>query len=119
MSVDSYSLRELEAVFMKRIDDTHRQEVDAIAAADGLMFMCPKCYEANGGPVGTHQVMCWFEGKVPDTEVPGPGRWTPAPPDATIDNLSFVPSATKSCSVMLTGGCQWHGMVTNGRATLK
>lgn len=112
----SYSLRELEAVFVWRIDDRHHREVDTLAEADGLRFMCPKCFADNAGPVGTHLVMCWFVGRVPDDEMPGPGRWTPI--GTSLDDLTFVPSEGRSHSVLLTSGCRWHGFITNGRAAL-
>lgn len=88
--------------------------VDTLAEADGIQFLCPKCFAAHGGPRGTHRVICWFEGKVADGVEPGPGRWNPK--GTGIDDLSFVPGA-KSNSVLLQGGCNWHGFVTNGDAT--
>ncbi len=91
------------------------QEVGQLAEADGLEFLCPKCYVANGGEVGTHRVICWFVCKVPDDVRPGPGRWTPQ--GTGLNDLSFVPSEGRSHSVLLTGGgCAWHGFVTDGKA---
>ena len=87
---------------------------DALGNADGLIFLCPKCFQMNGGSVGTHSVICWFEGKVSDDVGPKPGRWNPV--GTGIDDLSFVPGR-KSHSVALLGGCHWHGFVTNGDAT--
>jgi hypothetical protein len=90
-------------------------DVATLAEADGLSFLCPKCFAENRGPVGTHTVICWFEGKVPDDAVPGPGRWNPV--GTGLDDLSFVPGK-RSPSVLLTGdGCAWHGFVTAGDAT--
>lgn len=86
-----------------------------ISVADGLMFLCPKCFSANGGPVGTHSVICWFVGRVPDDIDPKPGRWTPS--GTCLDDVTFVPSEGRSCSVLLTGGCGWHGFVASGDAT--
>lgn len=92
----------------------HRYVQD-LKEAHGIMFLCPKCYAANGGPVGTHMVICWFEGRVPDDAVPGPGRWTPS--GAGFDDLTFIPGETrKAVSVALTGGCAWHGFIANGEA---
>jgi len=90
-------------------------DVDTLAAADGVWFLCPKCFAANGGPVGTHGVICWFVGKVADDVDPKPGRWTPT--GTGLQDLTFVPSAGRSQSVLLTGGCLWHGYVANGEAT--
>jgi hypothetical protein len=89
--------------------------VDTLIEADGVMFLCPKCFVENSGPVGTHRVICWFVGKVPDDVVPKPGRWTPTGTD--LHDLTFVPSAGRSHSVLLTGACGWHGFVVNGGAS--
>ncbi len=103
-----------------RVDVTgpreHMAFVDTIAKADGLLFLCPKCFAKNGGPVGTHSVLCWFVGKVPDDLDPKPGRWTPS--GSGMEDLTFIPSAGRSHSVLLTGdSCKWHGFVANGDAT--
>ena len=90
------------------------EEVDALEKADGVWFLCPKCMIANGGVVGTHTVICWFVGKVPDEVDPKPGRWTPT--GTGLQDLTFVPSEGRSHSVLLTGGCGWHGFVANGDA---
>jgi hypothetical protein len=89
--------------------------VETIAEADGVWFLCPKCFADNGGPVGTHAVICWFVGKVADDVDPKPGRWTPT--GTGLHDLTFVPSAGRSNSVLLTGGCGWHGFVANGSAS--
>lgn len=86
--------------------------VNTIGDADGIRFLCPKCY---GIAAGVHSVICWFEGRVPDDVRPGPGRWTPA--GSTYADLSFVPGPRGSASVQLKGGCAWHGFVTNGNVT--
>jgi hypothetical protein len=90
-------------------------EVDTLAEADGVWFLCPKCYAEKGGAVGTHTVICWFVGKVPDDIDPKPGRWTPT--GTGLSDLTFVPSEGRTQSVLLTGGCGWHGFVVNGDAT--
>ncbi len=89
-------------------------DVDTLADADGVWFLCPKCFAANGGREGTHGVICWFVGKVPDDVAPKPGRWTPT--GSGLHDLTFVPSAGRTQSVLLTAGCQWHGFVVNGDA---
>lgn len=90
--------------------------VETIAEAQGVRFLCPKCFAANGGSVGTHGVLCWSRSRgVPDDARPGPGRWK-------LDGTSFEdltlnadpPSWARS--VALAGGCAWHGHVTNGDA---
>jgi hypothetical protein len=99
------------------VDETRRRHEPALtpATADGVQFLCPKCYAANRGPVGTHTVLCWFVGKVPPDAGPGPGRWTPQ--GADLAALTFIPGfPPRPCSVKLTGGCGWHGYVRDGRA---
>jgi hypothetical protein len=88
----------------------------SLAEADGIMFLCPKCYAANGSSRGTHRVLCWFRGKVPDTLDPKPGRWTPS--GTGLSDLTFIPGAPPmAVSVLLTSGCGWHGHIVNGDAT--
>jgi hypothetical protein len=109
------SLRQLEAGFVRRdvrSDATYHIRVDSPAEADGVIFMCPKCFAENGGGVGTHPVLCWFVGKVPDDADPKPGRWHPS--GNGLDDLTFV--GPGAASVLLTGGCGWHGFVKNGAA---
>jgi hypothetical protein len=89
----------------------YRYPVDTLAEAHGISFLCPKCIGEHGG----HSVVCWFEGRVPDDEEPGPGRWNPT--GTGYSDLSFVPGA-KSNSVQLRGGCNAHFLVTNGLVKL-
>jgi hypothetical protein len=123
------SLRDLKAKFLRH---ETRQEIswdkrtpgglrtylvptETLAEAHGVSFLCTLCFQANGGSVGTHSVICWFRGRVPDDVPPGPGRWTPA--GDTLDTLSFVPGDPPLAhSVLLLGGCNWHGFVVNGSA---
>lgn len=105
-------LRLLQASFVRRTD-VGWEMIDEIAGADGVHFLCPRCFRANGGEVGTHWMLCWFEDKVPDDIAPGPGRWKPQ--GTTIDTLSFVPGK-KTCSVQV--GNHLHGTVTAGAFTV-
>lgn len=107
-------LADLDPQFLKHAPEEGRGvmlHVDTLAEADGISFLCPKCFAANGGPVGTHSVICWFEDRVPEDLQPGPGRWNPV--GTGYADLSFVPGK-KSHSVLLLGGCAWHGFVTSG-----
>lgn len=76
--------------------------------ADGIKFLCPKCYAAKDGPVGVHSVICWRP-RVPQTVQPKPGRWEFHGTD--FANLSLVAG---SSSVLLKGGCNAHFFVTGG-----
>lgn len=105
-------LRQLEAQFLRYAAPTPEEPhethhyVDTLAEADGIMFLCPKCYPG-------HMVICWFVGKVPDHVTPKPGRWNPQ--GTGLDDLTFVPPG--STSVLLLGSCNWHGFVKDGDAT--
>lgn len=103
-------LTELKPQFLARVSDGHRRYVDTIGEAQGVMFLCPRCYRANA-EAGTHYVMVWFRGRgVPDTEVPGPGRWGAS--GGGYADLTLSPSIQ-----LLGGGCDWHGFVQNGETT--
>ncbi|SRR5260221_5112031 len=79
--------------------------------ADGVLFLCPACFVANGGPIGTHSVLCWFSGRpVPPDATPGPGRWLAS--GSSLVDLTLTPSVHLSGE----GGCQWHGWVKDGDA---
>jgi len=106
-------LSELEAQLLRRVDSgTYSTAPIPLAEADGVMFLCPGCYRKNVGPVGTHSILCWFVGRVPDDVSPLPGRWIPA--GNSVDDLTFVGPA--AASVQITGGCNWHGFIKNGEA---
>lgn len=91
--------------------------VDSIDEADGVEFLCPKCFVANKGPVGTHAVICWSRSRgVPDHISPKPGRWKLVGTGLHDLTLNADPPSTAR-SVLLNGGCGWHGFVTNGDVT--
>jgi hypothetical protein len=115
MTAQSFSLAgELEAKLIARRGSGRTEEITVLSDADGVMFLCPKCYAANGGPVRTHVVICWFAGRgVPEDETPGPGRWRPS--GTGLADLTFV--GPGAASVALQGGCFWHGFIRQGRAT--
>lgn len=81
--------------------------VATLAEADGIYFLCPKCF-----PTDRHQVRVGFAGKA----VPGsygynkkgePVLWQMS--GTGIDDLVLTPS------IQLEGGCNWHGFVgSNG-----
>ena len=110
-------ITQLEAKFL-RVDvdaDQHviLTPVESLAEAQGVQFLCPQCFENNGGPVGTESILCYFNGRgVPPEMTPGPGRWNPA--GSGLHDLTFVPPG--AVSVKLNGGCNWHGFIVNGHA---
>ncbi len=106
-------LSELEAKLLRRVDDgTYSTALIPLADAHGILFLCPKCWRKNGGPIGTHSVLCWFAGRVKDGVSPGPGRWNPS--GNSVDDITFVGEG--SISVQLIGDCGWHGLIQNGQA---
>jgi hypothetical protein len=93
-------------------------KVDKIEDAQGVEFLCPVCFIANKGVVGTHGVICWSKSRgVPGDEDPKPGRWTLE--GNSLGNLTLGCEPGKSRSVLLLGdGCKAHFFVTNGEVQL-
>lgn len=85
------------------------------ADAQGIHFLCPVCFAKNGGAVGTHWCDVTFEGRgaTPSQGSHGtddaPTRWNVT--GDSFENLSTTPS------ILLIGGCAWHGFITNGEVT--
>lgn len=106
-------LAELEPQFLKIKDERTYLHVDNIKEADGIDFLCPVCFVANGNSnKGTHHIMCW-QLHVPQTHYPIPGRWNflgTCFTDLTLQN--------GSSSVLLTGGCRAHFFIKNGEIKL-
>lgn len=101
--------------YERREDRVYHVPVDNLADAQGVQFLCPKCFRENGGSVGTHAIICWSRSRgTPEDAVPGPGRWTLEGTGLHDLTLNGDPG---SRSVLLTGGCAWHGFVTNGEVT--
>ncbi len=101
-------LIELEPHFIKIINSNSWTTDSSPQDADGIQFLCPKCFSDNKGPMGTHMIICW-KPHVPQTFYPVPGRWNIV--GNSYDNLSLVAG---SSSVLLTGGCKAHFFVRNG-----
>ncbi len=109
------NLKDLDGRLLKMLPDGSMEtSLKLVSDADGVMFLCPKCFAKNNGKYGTHSVICWFVGKVGDDVTPKPGRWNPQ--GETLDDLTFVPPG--AISVLLTNpdGCGWHGFVKDGKA---
>jgi len=124
-----YPLRQLEArlgfnyieqhtpgVFVNGVmspDGVHRYRrlAESLAEAHDIMFLCPLCYEKNGGAVGTHSVLVSFAGReIPEgcgsiSSAGVPSRWTVVS-GTGLDDLVLSPSILLS-----PPGCTWHGFV--------
>ncbi len=97
-------LIELDASFRK-INGAGHHRVEALSEADGVMFLCPKCFATNGGEKGTHMKICWAP-HVPQEHSPTGGRWPMT--GTSLDDLTLVPS------VAVHGECAAHFCVRNG-----
>lgn len=94
-------------------------DVQTVAEADHIMFLCPICFAKNGGAKGTHSVMVSFAGRdVPDEagtrDSEGkPSRWNVS--GTSLDDLVLTPSILLDKSQEPERGCHWHGFVgSNG-----
>lgn len=102
-------LTELDPTFIQIVDDRTYRVGAAMSEADGVQFLCPVCFLKNGGPIGTHIMICWAP-HVPVERKPAPGRW---PMMGTgFADLTLTPS------IAITGGCNAHFFITNGEVIL-
>lgn len=106
----------LNGAFVRSTAPGEFHRVAKKADAHGVMFLCPKCFVANGGSRGTHMVICWSRSAGADEELdPGPGRWKMDGEGLHDLTLNADPPGTTR-SVQLNQGCKWHGFITNGVA---
>lgn len=78
----------------------------AIAAAQGILFLCPVCFVKNGDAIGTESMLCWFRDRgVLDNAVPGPERWIAS--GTGFDDLTLSPSINVANE-------HWHDFIING-----
>lgn len=104
------TLAELSPRFIKRTGERSRAYVERIEEAEGIQFLCPRCFINNGGAVGTHSILCWNLA-TPSEISPGPGRWDLHGTDYA--DLTLVGAGTSS--VLLPGeGCGAHFHISNG-----
>ena len=108
------TLRQLDAQFIGMPYYNERgnviyPHVDTIEEAKGIRYLCPVCFAANGGSVGTHGIVNMTP-VVGQEFRPTPGRWDFV--GTGLDDLSLVAG---SSSIAITGGCNAHYWITNGR----
>lgn len=101
-------LTELQPEFLKLETDRSSRTGVPIDEADGIIFLCPVCFINNNGKVGTHYIICWRP-RVPQSILPGPGRWD-------FEGTGFTDLTLKagSSSVLLRGACKAHFFVRDG-----
>jgi len=85
------------------------------ALAEGIEFLCPKCFAENNGARGTHGCNVTFADRGEPDDMGSHNkegnavRWNVS--GDSFENLTTTPS------ILLEGGCAWHGYITNGEAT--
>lgn len=105
-------LTDLEPRFL-RVRPSSLQHVPTLAEAQGIMFLCPACFQRNEGPVGTHEILIWFADRgVAPGHVSCPRRWHVS--GTGFEDLTLSPSIDLSNAQ--GQGCQWHGWVRDGEA---
>lgn len=98
-------LIELEPTFIRFEGlDSFWRDVE-FSVADGISFLCPLCYVANNGIVGTHSIIVLFTRCNPAI-MPTWHRWDMN--GSKFDDLTISPS------IRITVGCNWHGFIRNG-----
>lgn len=102
-------LIELEPTFLILLSEKMFKMTDNLAEADGVQFLCPKCFAASDkGRIGVHSVICWNP-KVPQTVSPVPGRW-----ELLGTGYNDLTLRAGSSSVLITSGCMAHFYINNG-----
>jgi hypothetical protein len=102
-------ISELEAQFLKCEEGGRTwRHVESIGEADGIIFLCPVCFTANKGNIGTHSIICWRP-HIPQSVTPGPGRW-----QFVGTGYGDLTLQAGSSSILLTGGCNAHFFIRNG-----
>lgn len=90
--------------------------VGSVGEADQIFFLCPLCFEKNGGSKGTHGVDVSFAGRnIPDEagtrdSTGKPSRWTVVS-GTSLDDLVLAPSILLDAGREPDKGCHWHGFV--------
>jgi hypothetical protein len=110
--MEGIRLIDLEPEFLKKTGEaTHNRIVKDISEADGICFLCPKCYRENlGTDKGVHSIICW-QPHIPESPlIAGPGRWRFE--GTGYEDLTLV---NGSSSVALKGGCNAHFWVRDGK----
>lgn len=103
-------LSELDPSFLISVDERTHRRTNLITEADGVIFLCPKCYQENiNSDRGIHSIICWQPHIPLDGIKSGPGRWNFE--GTGYDDLSLV---NGSSSVALNGGCNAHFWIKNG-----
>lgn len=79
-----------------------------LAVADGIRFLCPKCFKDNGGADGTHAIVVPFAGRALHER-----GWQVS--GTKFSDLTLRPSISIYTE---KGGCGFHGYITNGEVIM-
>lgn len=112
---DSETWRERGCPSEKRVEPRDwKVPVSSLAEAQCVMFVCPKCSTESGRVEGNHYVEVTFDsrGVLPNQGVKNKKgedvRWSVS--GTGFNDLTVQPS------ILIEGGCEWHGYITNGDA---
>lgn len=92
-----------------------RVPVETLSEAQCVWFTCPKCSQEKGGLPGCHSVEVTFAGR---GVLPGQGIKNSQGVDVRWDvsGTGYHDLTTKP-SILIIGGCEWHGFITNGEVS--
>lgn len=92
------------------LEPLFQPEGTPITTRDSLIFLCPKCFVKNGGPVGTHCIRVVNHQAKCGAEPSWIFRGTSVE-DFTLD---WAPGSGGRSSVQILGGCEAHFNIWNG-----
>ncbi len=107
---DSQTWRERGCPTEKRTEPRDwRIPVETLIDAQCIMFICPKCFIPNGG---AHYVEVTFADR---GVLPGMGIHNSKGEDVRwkVSGTGYGDLTTQP-SILIEGGCQWHGFITKG-----
>jgi hypothetical protein len=91
----------------------YKVPVTALAEAQCIFFQCPKCIHLDGPGAGHYCEVTFADRGVADDQ--GTHNTKGQPTRWQVSGTNFDDLTTKP-SILLEGGCNWHGYITNGDA---
>ena len=102
------TLADLDAKLVTVTEDGAMAVAQTLPESHGIRFLCPACFQENGGAAGTHSIFLLFKGYLPLAWLPDLKRWEVS--GTGLQDLTLRPS------VHVVAPCGWHGWVTDGTA---
>lgn len=93
----------------------YMHQVEALAEAQNLFIQCPKCTAA--GEQYIHGVHVPFADRGAPDEA-GPHSEDGKPIRWNVSGTSSLADLTITPSILIIGGCGWHGYITDGSASI-